>query len=238
MTDSFVDIVERAEQIVGYRFRNEKLLVEALTHASVADDRLSSNERMEFLGDSVLGFVVCEYLFIHFPEQREGDLTKIKSAVVSRRICAAVSDQIGLTELLALGKGMTGRSELPSSISAAVYESIVAGLYLDGGIDVARDFILKYMVLHINQAFESAHQFNYKSVLQQYAQRQGSDLPAYLLLDEKGPDHSKCFEVCVEMAGKRFPSAWGASKKESEQLAAHNALIDLNILQRDDGDGK
>jgi len=224
------DLVARTEQIIGYRFHNHALLVEALTHSSVADDRLQSNERMEFLGDAVLGFVVCEYIYERFPEHREGELTKIKSAVVSRRVCAQISDQIGLTDLLALGKGMSGRQDLPSSVAAAVYEAIVAAVHLDGGLDAARRFILEHMVPIIEEAEDSTHHHNFKSVLQQYAQRQASDLPTYILLDEKGPDHAKCFEVCVEMGGRRYPSAWGANKKEAEQQAAYNALLARGVI--------
>jgi len=230
MIDSDVDIVERTEQIIGYRFADGQLLDEALTHASVTDDRLQSNERMEFLGDAILGFIVCEYLFNRYTDLREGDLTKIKSAVVSRRICARISDKIGLTELLTLGKGMSSRADLPSSVSAAVYESIVAAIYLDAGIDEARRFILEHMLPEIEDAEASTHLNNYKSLLQQYAQRTESDLPNYHLLDEKGPDHSKCFEVAAKIGGRRFPGAWGASKKEAEQNAAYNALLELGIL--------
>lgn len=230
MADRDVDIVERTEQIIGYRFVNGQLLHEALTHASVAEDRLQSNERMEFLGDAILGFVVCEYLFNRYTELREGDLTKIKSAVVSRRICALISDRIGLTELLTLGKGMSSREDLPSSVAAAVYESIVAAIYLDAGIDPVRRFILEHMIPEIEHAEASTHLNNYKSLLQQYAQRTASDLPDYHLLDEKGPDHSKCFEVAAAIGGRRFPGAWGASKKEAEQNAAYNALLDLGLL--------
>ena len=236
MADPPSDIIERAEQIIGYRFANEQLLQEALTHSSVADHHLQSNERMEFLGDAVLGFVVCEQLFNQYPELREGDLTKIKSAVVSRKVCAMISDQIGLTDILSLGKGMSGRADLPSSISAAVFESVVAALYMDGGFDAARTFILQHMGPVIVEAEESAHQDNYKSLLQQHAQRAMSGLPTYALLDEKGPDHSKCFEVAVDIAGRRFPAAWGGSKKEAEQQAARNALVELGVVRPLDND--
>ncbi len=231
MADTEHHIVERAEQIIGYRFVNEQLLVEALTHASVADDRLQSNERMEFFGDAILGLVVCEDLYHRYTDLREGDLTKIKSAVVSRRICAKISDKIGLTDLLTLGKGMSSRADLPSSVAAAVYESIVAAIYLDGGMPAARRFILEHMAAEIEEAEDSTHMNNYKSLLQQHAQRTQSDLPTYHLLDEKGPDHSKCFEIAAEIGGRRFPPAWGASKKEAEQNAALNALHELRILQ-------
>jgi len=230
-------MIDRIEQIIGHRFDNEDLLREALTHASVADNRLDSNERLEFLGDAVLGLVVCERLFEMFPDQREGDLTKIKSAVVSRRVCAEISDKIGLTEQLSLGKGMSVRADLPPSVSAAVYESIVAAVYLDGGMPAARQFILEHMEPAIVEAEESAHQHNFKSLLQQYAQRTGSDLPHYQLLDEKGPDHSKCFEVSVRIGGRQFTSAWGASKKQAEQEAAYRALLELGLVDDRDEEG-
>lgn len=230
MTDPNQDMVDRVEQVLGHRFKDRDLLQRALTHASVADDRLQSNERLEFLGDAVLGFVVCERLFHRFPDRQEGELTKLKSAVVSRRVCAEVAEQIGLIDLLELGKGMTARHQLPASIAAAVYESVVGALYIEFGLDAARKFILDHMDPAITQADESEHQHNYKSALQQHAQRLGMDLPTYRVLDEKGPDHSKCFEVGVTMGGRAFDPAWGTSKKEAEQRAAYHALEALGVI--------
>jgi len=230
MVDCAPEIVEQAERIIGYRFSNAGLLGEALTHASVAEDHLASNERLEFLGDAILGFVVCEYLYQHYPKHREGELTKIKSTVVSRRTCAIVSEAIGLVDLLSLGKGMSSRADLPSSVAAAVYESIVGAIYLDGGIDPTRAFILRDMEQRIIAAEESQHHHNYKSMLQQHAQKEGIDLPTYRVIDEKGPDHSKCFEICVMIEGRQFASAWGPNKKDAEQHAARNALADLGLL--------
>lgn len=225
-------MVEKANEVLGYRFKDAALLREAVTHASVADDRLQSNERMEFLGDAILGFVVCEYLYNAYPELLEGDLTKIKSAVVSRRVCAKISQANNMAELLNLGKGMAGRTGLPSSVAAAVLESLIAAIYLDGGLNEAKDFILRHMVPFIQEAAESAHQQNFKSVLQQYAQKHLPSNPTYVLLDEKGPDHAKCFEVCVEVEGRRSQSAWANSKKEAEQDAALNALLELGLATR------
>ena len=225
-------MVEKALEVLGYRFKNPALLEEALTHASVADDRLSSNERMEFLGDAILGFVVCEYLHDTYPDLQEGDLTKIKSAVVSRRVCAIISEASNMAEMLNLGKGMAGRSGLPSSVAAAVLESLIAAIYLDGGMDEARTFILRHMVPFIQEAEESAHQQNFKSVLQQYAQKHLPSNPVYVLMDEKGPDHCKCFEVCVEVEGRRSTPAWANSKKEAEQNAALNALQELGLATK------
>jgi ribonuclease-3 len=227
-------MVEKAAEVLGYRFKDASLLREALTHASVANDRLQSNERMEFLGDAILGFVVCEYLYNNFADLLEGDLTKIKSAVVSRRVCAMISEDTDMAGMLDLGKGMAGRSGLPSSVAAAVLESLIAAIYLDGGMEQARAFILKHMVPFIEEAAESAHQHNFKSVLQQHAQKHLPTNPSYVLLDEKGPDHCKCFEVCVEIDGRRCGSAWANSKKEAEQNAALNALLELGLAKTGD----
>lgn len=227
-------MVEQAAQILGYEFSDPSLLDRALTHASCTDNRLDSNERMEFLGDAILGYVVCQYLFDNYPEHLEGELTKIKSSVVSRKTCAQVTKEINLHTMLNLGKGMSNRSGLPSSVAAAVLESIVAAIYMDGGMGPATEFILKHFVPMIEKAAASQHQHNFKSVLQQYAQRNLPCNPIYVLLDEKGPDHSKCFEVCAEVNGRRFGSAWAQSKKEAEQKAALNALLELGIGAEDD----
>jgi ribonuclease-3 len=226
------DTRDKARHILDYAFKNDDLLTEALTHASIADNRLLSNERMEFLGDAVLDLVVCEALYLKFPEYLEGDLTKIKSAVVSRKTCAEVAIETGLVDLLITGKGISSRDSLPSSLAAAVYESIIAALYLDGGFEVVKDYILRTMSPKIDAIASDSHQQNYKAVLQQHAQKSMGATPIYELLDEKGPDHSKCFEVCVIIDGKRFNSAWGPNKKAAEQKAAFNALDELNVLSK------
>jgi len=228
------DLQQRAENILGYTFQNPDLLKEALTHASIADTRLKSNERMEFLGDAVLDLIICEALYRRFPEQLEGDLTKIKSAVVSRRTCAEVSKETGLVELLIIGKGISSREQMPSSLAAAVYESIVASIYLDGGFDVVKEYVLRTMTPKIDQIASNTHQQNYKAVLQQHAQKMLASTPTYELLDEKGPDHSKCFEVCVTIDGRRFSSAWGPNKKMAEQKAALLALEELGVFPPDE----
>jgi ribonuclease-3 len=228
-------VIEDASKQLGYKFRDEGLLNEAITHASSAGDRLQSNERLEFLGDAILGCVVCEFLFVTYPDLLEGDLTKIKSAVVSGKVCATISNQLGLREMLNLGKGMTSRPTLPSSIEAAVLESIIAAVYLDGGMAPAKRFILKHFKPFIEDAASCAHQENFKSVLQHFAQKRLPSAPIYVILDEKGPDHSKCFEVCVEVDGRRFEPAWANSKKEAEQRAALHALRELGVLQEETG---
>lgn len=220
------EVLEECQEAIGYRFRNADLLKAALTHASGANTRLASNERLEFLGDSVLGVICCEQLYVRFPEFQEGDLTKIKSAVVSRRTCARMSKEYGLGDYLFLGKGMHLHSAVPSNMLADVYESVVGAIYLDGGLEPAKAFILKYLDPEIEQVAEGAHG-NHKSVLQQEAQRLQGATPQYVVLDEQGPDHSKCFKVAAEIGRRLYPAAWGPTKKEAEQRAAQNALAEL-----------
>jgi len=228
------DLVERARRTLGYQFTDAKLLAEALTHASIADNRLQSNERMEFLGDSVLDLIICEALYRRFPEQLEGELTKVKSAVVSRKTCAEVSYETGLIDLLVTGKGIGAGAAMPSSLAAGVYESIVAAIYLDGGFEVVKEYVLRTMGRKIDKIVSSIHQHNYKAILQQHAQKEMGSAPAYEVLDEKGPDHSKCFEVCVCVGGRRFNSAWGPNKKMAEQKAALSALVDLGLISAEE----
>jgi ribonuclease-3 len=212
---------------LGYEFRTIAFLEAALTHASGADHRLASNERLEFLGDAILGHIVCEELFLQFPQFLEGDLTKLKSIVVSRQTCAKISQALGLREFLVLGKGMTVHPAVPQSVLSDVLESLIAAIYLDGGMDPTREFVLAYFGPEIESAASGDTGGNYKSLLQQFSQREHGVTPTYHLLDEKGPDHSKCFKMSAQIGPHRYPPAWGRSKKESEQRSAHNAICHL-----------
>ncbi len=220
-------LLEKLQQRIGYRFKDRLLLVAALTHASGAEHRLASNERLEFLGDAILGAAVCEMLYRQYPEYLEGDLTRVKSIVVSRLTCARISESLGMQEFLILGKGMTTHPSIPSSLLADVFESMVAAIYLDGGDQASRKFIRDHMGPEIERAVEGEVGNNYKSLLQQLAQREHGTTPTYQLLDEKGPDHSKCFKVAAQVGGSVYQAAWGRNKKEAEQRAARNALNEL-----------
>ena len=220
--------LDSCERRIGYSFTNKELLQAALTHASGAEHRLASNERLEFLGDAILGAVICELLFHQYPEYLEGDLTKIKSVVVSRQTCAKVSEALGMQEFLFLGKGMTTHPSVPPSLLSDVFESLVAAIYLDGGDEPAREFITKYIGPEVELVVGGELGGNYKSLLQQLAQREHGTTPAYQLLDEKGPDHSKCFKIAAQVGGNRYQAAWGRNKKEAEQRAARNALSEIN----------
>ncbi|GMV27232.1 MAG: ribonuclease 3 [Phycisphaerae bacterium] len=221
----------RAEQALGYQFKNQELLATALTHASYVEARIRSNERLEFLGDAVLGLVVCQRIFERYPALLEGEMTKIKSMAVSRATCTQIARQLGLGELLIIGKGMVNGEGLPASLLAAVLESVIGAVYLDGGIEAARRFIEPLIDPLIEQAAASGHQQNFKSVLQQHAQQVLGETPVYRVLDEKGPDHAKCFKVAVELAGERYEACWGQSKKRAEQMAALNALRALKVVE-------
>jgi ribonuclease-3 len=229
-TTDEAEILEECQKAIGYTFKQPDMLRAALTHASGANTRLASNERLEFLGDAILGLIVCEDLFQRFPDYQEGDLTKIKSVVVSRRTCARISRLLSLGDFLFLGKGMNVHTDVPASLQADVFESMVAAIYLDGGLEAARSFILKYMVPEIESVAEGAHSGNHKSLLQQVAQREFGATPQYHLLDEKGPDHSKCFKISAFIGRQPFSAAWGRNKKEAEQKAAMNALAQINGL--------
>lgn len=225
------ETLQQIEQIIGYKFSNRNLLSKAFAHSSAVDDRLFSNERLEFLGDSVLAAVICRALFEQFPGYMEGDLTKIKSMLVSRRTCARVTKRLGLHEFLKIGKGMASSRALTSSLAASLLEAVIAAIYIDGGFDAAGSFILRTFALEIDRTDAEQSHGNFKSLLQQYAQQQLNTTPDYVLLDEKGPDHDKCFESEVVIAERHFPSAWGTNKKEAEQKAAFNALVELGVLE-------
>ena len=225
--------LEEFQELIDYRFNDISLLDKSLRHASASDKRLDSNERLEFLGDSVLGLTICEELFLRFPEYLEGELTKVKSMIVSRKTCARVAKKMNITDYMILGKGMTSQRSLPTSCPAGAIEAVIGAIYTDGGYESSRAFILKYMGDLLDQADAKKPQENYKSMLQQYSQKYIGSTPTYELLDEKGPDHCKCFEVGVIVDRQRFESAWGASKKDAEQIAAFKALKDLGQLPED-----
>jgi ribonuclease-3 len=233
------DVLHQIEQILGHKFTNGVLLTKAFTHSSAVDNRLESNERLEFLGDSILSVVICQTLFEKFRDYPEGELTKMKSMLVSRGTCAHVARRLGLPKFLTVGKGMVSNKALPTSLAAGLLEAVIAAIYIDGGFDAAGEFIKQNFAALVEQVNAEEAHGNYKSLLQQHAQEQFSISPVYLLLDEKGPDHNKCFESEVVLDQRHFPSAWGPNKKEAEQKAAYNALVELEVLQKpvgqDDG---
>lgn len=215
------------EQRIGYRFVDKSLIFEALTHASSVDRRLNSYERMEFLGDSILGFVVCEFLYKNYIHWDEGELTKVKSIVVSRHACAQMGIQLGLAEFLSVGKGIGSLDKVPGSLLANAFEALIAAIYLDGGLEPVRHFLMPIVRQQVDSAMDGELVINYKSELQHYVQKRFGVPPVYLVLGTRGPDHQKQFQIAAKIIKRTFLPAWGRNKKEAEQRAAANALAEI-----------
>lgn len=224
-------ILEACQDAIGYQFERPELLRAALTHTSGANTRTASNERLEFLGDSVLGLVTCKQLYLRFPDYHEGDLTKVKSVVVSRKTCAEFSRALGLGQFLFLGKGVSNFGNIPPNIHADVFEALVAAIFLDGGWKAAKEFVQRFIGPEVERVAREAVGSNSKERFQHAAQRLYGSTPRYVLLDEQGPDHDKCFKVAADMDGHLFPPAWGRTKKDAELKAALNALAELEEQQ-------
>lgn len=201
------ELMAELEVLIGYEFQDRDLLYLCLTHASASKTRLDSNERLEFLGDAVLGLTICECLFRRYKESAEGELTRIKSVVVSRASCAQLARKMELEKFLVLGRGISAHGKLPSSVLAAAIEAIIGGIYVDGGFEKARDVVQRLFLDDILSAAQLESGINYKSLLQQSVQREFGATPGYRVLDEKGPDHSKCFKVAAVVGTQTYPGA-------------------------------
>ena len=230
--EAAIDVAE-CQRRIRYEFKDRSLLLAALTPASGAQHRLASNERLEFLGDSILGFIVCERLYRLFPESLEGDLTRIKSVVVSRETCSRISEQLRLIDFLIVGKGLAVNKLVPPSVLSDLFESIVAAIYLDGGIEPVRKIVEQLLEPEIIKVASGEQGSNHKSLLQQQAQRDFGVTPTYEVVQEAGPDHSKTFHVLAQIGSRRYAPAWGRNKKEAEQRAASNALNELQAPRPD-----
>ena len=223
-------MIKDLETAIGYRFNNITLLQNALTHSSYANERwhnsLMSNERLEFLGDSILGMVVAEYLFKTFPDRPEGELTRMRADMVCEKTLAAVAVRINLGRHLVLGNGEEqggGRSR--DSILADAVESVIAASFLDGGMVAARNFIEKFILVEV--PVKKMHNADYKTALQELVQQKKNQTLSYALVGESGPDHDKRFEVEVSLNGRVIGVGSGSSKKRAEQMAAKTALEKL-----------
>ncbi|UCD94871.1 MAG: ribonuclease III [Candidatus Zixiibacteriota bacterium] len=215
----------------GYRFKNGGLLIQALTHRSYvyhSDSDIVSNERLEFLGDSILGLVIAEYLYDEHPDYNEGDLTKTKAILVNETTLSQVGLESGLNEFILMSpeEGKSGGRERSSIISDAV-EAVIGAIYLDSGLNAVRDFIKHMIISRSLDIMSDANQRNYKGELLEYLQSKGEGPPFYEVVSESGPDHDKTFTVIVKTAGLVTGTGRGPSKKEAEQHAASEALRDL-----------
>ncbi|MEW6413596.1 MAG: ribonuclease III [Candidatus Zixiibacteriota bacterium] len=216
------------QNIIGYHFRDESLLLLALTHRSYhrqLEEFRPSNERLEYLGDSVLGLIIADQLYHDHPYWREGKLTKTKAKLVNESTLSAIGREIKLNAyvLLSPEEDRLGGRERPSIISDA-FESVIGAVYLDGGCDAARDVVLRLIYLRKEMILADASQRNYKGALLELMQARGDGMPRYDVVRETGPDHEKEFKVVVFIGDKRVGTGVGFSKKEAEQRAAAMAL--------------
>ena len=223
-------MIKDLEEAIGYRFQNINLLQNALAHSSYANERwhnsLLSNERLEFLGDSILGMVVAEYLFRNFQDRPEGELTRMRADMVCEQTLAAVAERIGLGKHLLLGNGEEqGGGRKRESILADAVESIIAASYLDGGMEAARGIIQRFVLCNV--PVSRLRNADYKTTLQECVQQKKNQVLTYVLMGESGPDHDKQFEVAVQLNGKVIGTGSGGSKKRAEQSAAKSALEKL-----------
>ena len=223
--------IEVIEERLGYLFSNKDLLCNALTHRSYVNEHrdpgLAHNERLEFLGDSVLGLVVADYLYHRLPSYAEGALSQLRSKLVEAASCSKYLQKLNVAEFILLGRGekMTdGRGKL--SILADVFEAIVGAIFLDGGLAMAKSFLLCHFEEEANVAIGSPPR-NYKAELQDYSQRKYQKIPVYKVAEESGPDHAKMFHVIVSIDEREAGMGLGNSKKEAEQRAAFDALYKL-----------
>lgn len=220
----FYNIIEKN---IGYGFADKELIIRALTHSSYANEHknIKDNERLEFLGDSVLGFVVSDYIFKERRDIPEGELTKIRSKVVCEESLKEVADVLGIADTIRLGYGeKTSGSRGHASIVADAVEAIIAAVYLDGGIKCARDLILRFFMNKIDNALHAKNLLDYKSRLQELVQSKTSLDIKYELISQEGPDHSRTFHMKVCQGGKTLGVGSGSSKKAAQQDAAKNAL--------------
>ena len=218
--------------ILDYKFDTEDLLLSAITHTSVngKEGESSAFERMEFLGDSILGLIIAESVFERFPDYTEGELSKLKAKVVSRDFLSTVARKLNLGSFLVLSREAErsgGRDN--SSILADAMEAIICAIYLDGEIEAARDFIIYNIFTGYKEIFIEQDLINYKSKLQEFTQNESQNLPEYILIEESGPDHDKIFMIEVKVNDELMGTGEGHTKKEAQQKAAKRACEKLNI---------
>ena len=231
--------LEECQKLLGRKFRNPALLQMALTHPSSESAEVPHNERLEFLGDAVLGMVVCADLYRRLPEAREGELTRVKSVVVSRSVLARAARTRGLGRFVRVGRGMAPESRLSQRVLGDACEAIMGALYLDGGVNATRAFIMETLGEEIERVVAGRHRPDFKSLLQQFTQARLPATPTYEVLLEKGPDHLKRFRVAVMIRSEQYEWGEGKTKKEAEQEAARKTYRRLSGEEGDaiaDGD--
>ncbi len=227
--------LERFQQKIKYSFNKPELLNIALTHSSYANEckkqKIKHNERLEFLGDSVLGVVVSDYIFNKFPNYPEGELTKLRATIVCEPSLGAAAQQLELGKYLLLGKGEEitgGRNRI--SILSDTFEAVIGAIYLDGKLNKSKEFILDNLTDIIHKAVEGSLFIDYKTELQEILQKTTKNKIKYIVIDEEGPDHNKTFYVAVKVGDKLLGEGNGKSKKEAEQESAKTALNKMGVF--------
>ena len=219
--------MDALEERLGYKFKNINLLKNSLTHSSYANEvrgGFSSNERLEFLGDSVLSVIVSDYIYKHYPNMPEGELTLVRASLVCEKSLCTFSRELHLGEFLMLGKGEEkGGGRERDSILADAFEAVLAAMYLDGGMEVARQHVLRFVLPELNHTDDEVFK-DYKTALQEIIQRNPEEEVTYILTGESGPDHDKLFTVEVHLNSNVIGTGSGKSKKQAEQSAAKQAL--------------
>ena len=221
--------MEKIEKSIGYTFKNKKLLKNALTHTSYAyENKEESNEKLEYLGDSILEFITSKYLYNNYQKLREGEMTKVRATVVCEKSLYKIAKMHNFSDFLYVGKSerKTGGANRPAILADSV-EAVIAAIYLDGGLEEAEKFIIENLKEEIKEATKHVGDKDYKTVLQEKLQEHGEVKIEYKIIQEKGPDHNKSFEAQVSCEGKILANGKGKSKKEAEMHAAKKALEEL-----------
>ena len=219
----------KLEKEIGYEFKNKILLETALTHTSYAyEKKKQSNEKLEFLGDSILEFVSSEYIFHNYPKLKEGEMTKVRASVVCEKSLHEIAKMHNFSDFLYLGKSeRISQKEVRPAIMADSVEAVIAAIFLDGGLEPAKEFIIKNLDKPIENATKHIGQKDYKTVLQEILQKNGNVDIEYEIIDERGPDHEKLFTAEVKVEDKVLATGKGKSKKLAEMQAAQKALENL-----------
>ena len=220
---------EKIEKEIGYEFKNKQLLETALTHTSYAyENKKQSNEKLEFLGDSILEFVSSEYIYHNYPNLKEGEMTKVRASVVCEDSLQKIAKMHNFSDFLYLGKSeRTSQKEVRPAIMADSIEAVIAAIFLDGGLEETKKFILNNLAKPIENATKNIGQKDYKTVLQEVLQKNGNVDIEYVIVDEKGPDHEKVFTAEVKFNNKILATGEGKSKKQAEMEAAQKALENI-----------
>ncbi|MFH1541676.1 MAG: ribonuclease III [bacterium] len=223
--------LQELENKLGTSFQNRPLLNQSLTHSSYGNEqKIPDNERLEFLGDAVLKLIISEYLFNKFPEKAEGDLTKIRAAVISDETLSKVGRDLAIGNyiIMSANETRTGGVRRKSNLANAI-EAVIGAVFLDAGIGKSREMILQFLTAEIDLVSQAGYIRDYKSALQEYTQKEKWDLPRYKVIKETGAKHRRVFWIEVKIQGKRYGIGRGGNKKESEQRAAMQALSRLKL---------